>query len=209
MKYSKTIHPVKTLIFLFLLLTACASKQITPANASEQQERLNIVGLSLLPPSGEGWNYKIIHPGRIEFGKLGSSTHQSLLASAVLHKLPTTESEDDFLAKISKERWGGEDKGQTRFTNLLIEEKITHEKEDICVRYHSKYEDHQSKYLTTNILYYIVEDIGLICRYPGKENIGVSIGISQRAEPDKLLENFESIANEFLSNTRYEPLPEE
>ena len=196
------------LVLLILMLSAFTTQEPTLQKINGPQKRLNIVGLSLLPPSGDGWHYKIVHPARIEFGKLGNNELQSLIASAVAHKLPTAESEKDFLSKISEERWR-EEKSNTRFKNLLIEEKISHEKECLCVRYHSKYEDHGSKYLSKQIPYLIVEDIGLICRHPGNKNVGISIGISQRAEPNKLLQNFESIANDFLSNAKFETLPSE
>jgi len=190
------------------MLAACSTKQPTFLKISEPQIRRNIIGLSILPPPGDGWHYKAVSPARIEFGKLRTNEIQSLVASAVAHKIPTSESENGFLLKISEER-RRDTKSNSRYKDLLIEEDISHEKESLCVRYHTKYEDHGSKYLSKQIPFFIVEDIGLICRHPENYNVGISIGISQRAEPNKLLQNFESLANAFLSGAKFETLPTE
>ncbi len=196
------------LIFLIFMLVACSKQQPNLQINNDSQIRKNIIGLSILPPPGDGWLYKTVSPARIEFGKLRASKFQSLVASVVAHKIPTSESENDFLLKISKERWR-DAKNNAQYKNLLIEENISHEKNSLCVRYHSKYEDHGSKYLSKQIPFFIIEDIGLICRHPGNYNVGISIGMSQRAEPNKLLQSFESIANDFLSSAKFETLPTE
>ena len=196
------------LVFLIPMLAACSTKQPTFLKIAEPQIRKNIIGLSIFPPPGDGWHYKTVSPARIEFGTLRTNEIQSLVASAVAHKIPTSESENGFLLKISEERWR-DTKSNSRYKDLLIEEDISHEKESLCVRYHTKYEDHGSKYLSKQIPFFIVEDIGLICRHPENYNVGISIGISQRAEPNKLLQNFESIANAFLSGAKFETLPTE
>jgi hypothetical protein len=198
--------PTTIIISLLLVFTLQTTKQGLFASEINPQKRLEIIGLSLLPPSGENWHHEIVHPARIEFGKLGNDKLESFIAFAVTHKLPEAESEEEFLEKISEGRWG-ESKEQVRFKTLLNEEKITHEKGTLCVRYHTKYEDHGSKYLSKDLPYFIVEDIGLICRHPGNRTIGVSIGISQRAKPENLLDNFNKLANDFLFNARFEPLP--
>lgn len=190
------------------LLSASASKPSTLQKIRNAQERIYITGLSLLPPPDGGWYKTVLHPARIEFGKVEADKHQSFVAEAVAHKLPLAESEKDFLVKISEIRWSDKE-SKSRFKDLLVEENISHEKGSLCVRYHTKYEDHGSKYLSKHIPYFIVEDIGLICRHPDNHAVGISIGISQRAEPNKLLQNFQSIANEFLSNAKIEMLPKE
>ena len=196
------------IVSLILVFTLQTTKKGLLASEITPQKRLEIIGLSLLPPSGENWHHEIVHPARIEFGKLVNDKLESFVASAVIHKLPEAVSEEEFLNKISEGRWG-ESKEQVRFKTLLKEEKITHEKGTLCVRYHTKYEDHGSKYLIKDFPYFTVEDIGLICRHPEDRNIGVSIGISQRAKPDNLLDNFNKLANDFLFNARFEQLPKD
>jgi len=197
-----------TIILSLLVLILGTSNLCLLAAENHPPEKLKIVGLSLFPPAGENWHYEVVNPARIEFGKLGNNKLESFIASAVTHKLPLASSEEEFLKKISDERWGEKSK-QIRFKTLFKEEKITHEKGTLCIRYHTKYKDYGSKYLTKEIPFFIVEDIGLICRHPGNTKIGVSIGISQRAKPDKLLINFNKLANEFLLKAEFEPLPED
>lgn len=195
-----------TTILLFLVLILLISNKYLLASGNSPQERYKIVGLSLLPPEGENWNHQIVHPARIEFGKLGNNKLESFIASAVTHKLPESSSEEEFFSKISEERWGEK---QVRFKIVIKEEKITHEKGTICVYYHTKYEDHDSEYLANDIPFFIVEDIGLICRHPENSKVGVSIGISQKARPDKLLTSFNKLAENFLNNAEFEPLPDD
>jgi hypothetical protein len=198
----------KSITVILTLLILQTSIQYLLASANNPQEKLIIVGLSLFPPAGEKWHHETVHPARIEFGKFGNNKLESFVASAVTHKLPAAASEEEFLKKISEERWG-EKQEQARFRTLLKEEKITHEKGALCIRYHTKYEDHGSKFLTKEIPFFIVEDIGLICRHPENTKIGVSIGISQRAKPDKLLMNFNKLADDFLLKAEFEPLPDD
>lgn len=192
-------------IYLFLLIFFSFFLISTNGQCEKNNARLYIHGLSLLVPPGENWTYEIIHPGRIEFAKIENNELKSFLASAYIHKIPIATNDFDFLKKVTDVRWAGKT-SQTRFKNFHIKEHITHEKEDICIRYHTKYEDSESKYLSKNISHLVIEDIGLICRYPGTQDIGISIGISQRAEPDKLSTNFEEIADNFLANFKFEPM---
>ena len=197
-----------TVILSLLVLIILVSNHCLLASENNPQEKLKIVGLSLFSPAGGNWHHETVHPARIEFGKLANNNLESIVASAVTHKLPPAASEEEFLKKVSEERWG-EKQAQARFITLLKEEKITHEKGTLCIRYHTKYEDHGSKYLTKGIPFFIVEDIGLICRHPENTKIGVSIGISQRAKPDKLIINFNKLADDFLFKAEFEPLPDD
>jgi hypothetical protein len=201
----KSKSSIVVLFILFHILQL--SSQFSKAS-DNNPEKFKIIGLSLLPPAGGNWQTETVHPARIEFGKLGNDKLESFVASAVIHNLPVAESEEEFLEKISEERWG-EKQEQVRYKLLLKEENISHENGVLCIRYHAKYEDHGSKYLTKDIPLFIVEDIGLICRHPGNNKIGVSIGISQRAMPDKLISNFSELANDFLLNATFDPLPKD
>lgn len=201
---SRSFTVVSLSLFQILLL----SSHFLHASENIPHEKLKIIGLSLFPPAGEHWHTETVHPARIQFGKLGNDKLESFLASAVIHKLPAVASEEEFLKKISEGRWG-EKRDQVRFKNLVKEENISHEKGALCIRYHSKYEDYGSKYLTKDIPFFIVEDIGLICRHPMNNKIGVSIGVSQRARPGKLMSNFNELANDFLLKAEFDSLPDD
>lgn len=204
---------MKTLRFtiislLLVILASCANRNLTLINEEDSQKTINIIGVSMLPPEGNGWHYEIVHPARIQFGRIGTYFPQTIAASVVLHKIPVTETEEEFLIEVSKERWSKKDE-QNRFTNVLVEENISHEKNTLCVRYHTIYQDLGSKYLKSKNQYFLIEDIGLICRHPENEKIGVSVGISQRSMPGRTYKKFKTIANAFISNAKFEKLPEE
>ena len=197
-----------TLIFFILSLsTSCTTRQLIPISEDSKKE-LSIIGVTMLPPSGKGWNYQIVHPARIQFGKFGDYELQTITASVVLHKLPVADSEQQFLAEVSKERWGQNDE-QERFNNVLVEETIVHEKNTLCIRYNTIYQDFGSQYLQDSNQHFVVEDIGLICRHPENEKVGVSIGVSQRYKPGRMYRDFKEVANAFIANAKFEELPQE
>jgi tetratricopeptide (TPR) repeat protein len=167
------------------------------------QERINIEGVSLLPPQGEGWVFKKKHAGSIEFGKLGGTKDQSLVALSVLSKLTEVESKEEFLALISKQR--SRKQPDPRFENILNKEILSDEREGFCMRFHTIYKDYGAKNLSKKSDYLIVEDIGITCRHPYNKNIAVSIGFSQRTNPNNKIKNFELIANEFIKNAMLVP----
>lgn len=200
----------KFLIIIILsnfFLTACAAEQLNLTKIKDPTERLYVTGLSFLPPHGGDWHYQKINPYKITLGKLANSEINSFVGLVITHKIPEIKSEEetDFLKMVSSERWKDKN-NESRFKTILNEETISHEKEEICVRFHTKLEDHGSKYLSQDIPYFILEDIGLVCRHPSDKNVGVTVGLSLRMGPEDYMNNFPELANSFLETTHFEPL---
>lgn len=195
------------IVCLIPILVSCSKTNPGCKKIDHYEERKKIIGLSVLSPQEDSWYFKQVSPARIEFGSVKSNKRQSIVASVVAHRIPLAESDNDFLQKISEERW--KEKKDSRYKDLLIEQNLSYELGTLCVKYHTKYEDHGSKYLSKKTAFFIVEDIGVICRHPENFGVGISVGISQRTEPNKSLPNFELIANDFLSSARFEKLPTE
>jgi tetratricopeptide (TPR) repeat protein len=177
---------------------SCAAKtEYTKIISSE--ERIKIEGVSVLPPKGEGWYFRKVHPGHIQIGKLGDTKDQSVGGIITLSKLPDIKTKEEFLALISEQRSRG--KTNSRFKNILNKEALSNERNDFCVRFHTVYKDFGAKNLPLTSDYLIVEDIGINCRHPYNENIAVTIAFSQRTLENNKIKNFESIANNFIQNT--------
>jgi hypothetical protein len=83
------------------------------------------------------------------------------------------------------------------------------EKNTPAVRYHTKYKDFGATNLPKGASYLIVEDIGIMCRHPDNKNVGITIALSQRSLPEDAIENFEKLANDFIKNAEFIPLPQQ
>jgi len=188
-------------VILFSIYSCETKNEYTKIDSSDK--RINIEGLSLLPPQGEGWHIKKKHAGSIQFAKLGGTKDQSIVGLAELSKLPEIKSKEEFLALISKQRAGKPT--PNRFEVVLNKEELSKENNDYCVRFHTILKDYGAKNLPKTSDFLITEDIGLICRHPDNKKIGVTIALSQRTKSENKINNFKSIANEFISDAKFVP----
>lgn len=168
--------------------------------------RFEVLGVSVLPPQEDGWHYSKVHPARIEFNGIGDRESQSLAGAVILSKLPTTSSKEEFMKIVSEQR--ARNTGNPRFENLINDEVFSSEKDTPAVRYHTKYKDFGATNLPKGAKYLIVEDIGIMCCHPENRNVGVTIALSQRSLPGDAIENFEKLANDFIKNVEFIPLPQ-
>ena len=107
---------------------------------------------------------------------------------------------------VSEQR--SRDTGNPRFENLINEEVFSTEKDTPSIRYHTKYKDFGATNLPSGASYLVTEDIGIMCRHPDNKNVGVTITLSQRSLPEDAIENFEALANDFIKNAEFVPLPQ-
>lgn len=190
------------MLVILSLIYGCGTKN-GYTKIDTPDERITIEGLSLLPPRGEGWYFKKKHSGSIEFGKLGDTKDQSILGLAMLSKLPEIKSKEEFLVLVSKQR--SREPIPNRFELVLNKEDLSNERNDFCVRFHTILKDYDAKNLPQTSDFLVVEDIGLICRHPYNKEIGATIALSQRTKQNNKIDNFESIANEFIQNVKFIP----
>ncbi|NQW29081.1 MAG: hypothetical protein HQ472_01030 [Ignavibacteria bacterium] len=201
---------MKTKIYLLVIATfltssfGCAAKSVEFQKVTSLTNRIEVMGLTLLPPQEEGWEYKKITLARTQFGKVGAHKDQSLAGLVVLSKLPNIGSKEKFMKVVSEQR--ARNTGNPRFENLINDEVFSAEKDTPAVRYHTKYKDFGAINLPKGAKYLIVEDIGIMCRHPENQNVGVTIALSQRSLPEDAIENFEELANEFIKNAEFIPL---
>ncbi len=197
------------LLAIAIFLTSalgCIAGQAGFEKITNLTNRIEVIGLTLLPPQEEGWEYKKISPAKTQFGKVGTQKGQSLAGLVVLSKLPNIGSKEEFMKVFSEQL--ARDTGNPRFEDLINDEVFSTEKNTPSVRYHTKYKDFGVTNLPKGAKYLIVEDFGIMCRHPGNKNVGVTIALSQRSLPEDAIENFEALANDFIKNAEFIALPQ-
>ncbi len=190
-----------TLLLLVLWALCSCSGKVGTLKVNSSTEKFTMPGLSLLPPQGEDWYFKKEHQGSFYFRKLGTEKDQSLLGGVILSKLPEIKTEKEFLSLVSEQR--SRDAGNSRYENILNIEKLSNERSDFCVRFHTIYKDFKARNLPAGAKFLIEEDIGMACRHPYNKNIAVNMVFSQRTLQNNTFENFESIANDFIHNVKF------
>lgn len=199
--FKQALNILVFIIFTMIVSLASASDytQITNTNL-----RIDVAGVSLLPPQEKGWAYIRTHPARTEFGKLGAKEGQSFSGMVILSKLPNLNSDKEFLELISAQR--SRDSGDARYEDILNEEIIANVKNTRAVRFHTKYKDYGASNLPISSAYLVIEDIGIILQHPDNKNIAVSIALSQRSKPEDANAAFVELALEFIKNANLKPL---
>ncbi len=205
MKPAKPKAAILLIAFLLGSTCGCASEWSEATRVTSMTNRIEILGMSLLPPQREGWSYIRNHPARITFGKPGNTSDQSVIGAVVLSKLPDIGSEAEFLEVVSKQRH--RNVGDPRYEYLVDEETVSCEKNTLGVRIHTKYKDFGAKNLPEGCSCLIVEDIGIMCRHPENKNVAASIILSQRSKPENTVTNFQELADGFIKNAEFTPFP--
>jgi len=195
---------IKSILLLLVLYSLCSCSAKTGyRKVTSSTERFTIAGVSILPPEGEGWSFNKEHQGSFHFGKLGTGKGQSIVGGVVLSKLPEINTDKEFLSLVSEQR--RKDEGNPRYETILNTEKLSNERTDFCVRFHTVYKDFKAKNLPAEANYLIEEDIGMVCRHPYKKNIAVNLVFSQRTLENYKIENFEKLANDFIKKIEFIP----
>jgi tetratricopeptide (TPR) repeat protein len=182
---------------MFFSTYGCATKG-DYTKIHTQNQKIDIEGVSILPPQGDGWYFRKEHDGSIRFVKSGKTQDQSLVGLVVLSMLPDCNTKEEFLNIVSEQR--ARNSQNPRFEIILNDEVLSDEKDNFCVRAHTTVKDFKSKNLPATAGFLLMENIDLICRHPFDKRIAVTIGFSQRALPNNEFRNFESDANEFIKN---------
>ena len=195
------------LTFLVLVVTCeCMANGPKLTEIKDQTARLEIIGVSMLPPQEAGWHYKKPTPGKIEFGKV-ISKEKSFVALVSLSRLPEFKSKEDFMKFLSDQRQ--RDTGNPRYETLINDEAFSEEKGTPALRFHTKYKDKGSPHLPKGKEAFIVEDHGIFCRHPKAWGVSVNIVFSQRTLQGEGRIDWEKVANEFIQNVEFIDFPKE
>jgi hypothetical protein len=197
---------VQFVLGLLLLSNAgCLAQSPERICVTNTSERIEIFGVSMLPPQESGWQYEKLNSAKIEFAK--GNKDASFIVYISLSKLPNFESKQEFMNGLSEQRQ--RNTGNPRFENILNTEEFSAEKETPSMRFHTIYKDKGSPHLPKGAPYYITEEYGIFCRHPKAWNVSVNIVCSQRTIPGGERLDWKAVADEFIKNVEFMDFPTE
>ena len=200
--FKKVVSLWSLIVILFFTSGLYGSSNII--KVSDVNQRIELMGVSILPPQDKGWQYHKIHNGKIILNKMGFEAGETYSGMVVLSKLPNLNSEYDFLKLFRKQR--KIEPSNSRYIDLLNEEKLVQNDKTMEINFHKKYKDFESKNLPSNVKYLIVEDYGASFQHPFDKNIAVTISLSQRTQEKYSNNQFKNLVNEFIRNIRFKPI---
>lgn len=188
-------HIVSLLLLSLLIASSCMANEI-----DDSSKRINIAyGLSVLPPQENGW--KVFHKSEFQLvlGKNGPTKGSSYIANVKLFKLPSFETEQQFVKYISEGKKA--QRPVERFKVIQNKEEIISGGTNHIIKYHSIAEDKVASAKYGNITM-LLEVFGYTFQHPENHSIGVEIGYSYRYHIGKEDKAFEEKANAFLDQIK-------
>lgn len=202
----KTKLYIPIIAVLLASLFGCTTPYAGYRDITDVSQRIELIGLSVLPPQEDGWKYRRDSAIYTTFGKEGTQEAQSIIGLVALYKIPDITSEEEFI-KVSSDLLGL-GSGDPRYEDAIDDLVYSTEKNTPSVRYHSKYKDLGAINLPKGTAHLMTEDIGIFCKHPDNPSIGVNIVLSQRSLPGDTVENFKELADEFIKNAEFSQLPD-
>src|SRR2546425_12462894 len=95
-----------------LVLSSCAQQGFH--RISDPSTRVDVSGVSVLPPQEPGWQILQRSTFQLALGKRGPQPDATYVASVILYKLPDVDSEAQFLKLISERRLSEPDRSEER-----------------------------------------------------------------------------------------------
>ena len=145
---------------LFILTTGCLPTASKKVNISNSSDRIEMLGVSILPPQEKGWSYEKITDGQIEFSKL-INKEETFIIQVSLSRIPRFKSQDEFMKFLSEQRMRND--GDPRFETLINDEVFSEEKGVPSLRFHTKYKDKASPHLPKGEEAFILDEFGIFC----------------------------------------------
>ena len=185
------------LLFLFLLLSACASFDKTNIQPGQ---RVPGLGFSFIVPGQKAWfavEYGTSH--RIKLSQLNNQDSYSILVS--LNRGPRQGMYQNAETHLRAIQFSKRSKFKsTGFVQHQHEEWIDSRYGKLCVRYTSSGEDWRGRNSEGPAM---VDSIGLSCAHPETDNVLINIEISRRSEPDAATIDLVAYADQLFSSVEY------
>lgn len=179
---------------ILMLGTAAAFAQLHATPITEATPVYEFDGYSVSAPQGKGWFEMQRDKQQALFGKKVDSPTHSFAATATAGVLAEKfESPEKFREYVNKMRTVELD--PARFKIVEFDSKFDESRLAWCVRYHLKHTDNNAVLARNRSL--IVEDFGIACLHPERNNLIVDVGYSERGRPAE-------IGNELSAQLRQE-----
>ena len=168
---------------MFWLNAAVAFAQLHATPITEATPPYVFEDFSVTAPPGKSWFEMKRDKQQALFGKKVDSPTHSFAATAASGGLPEKfENRDKFQEYVNKMRTVEID--PRRFKIIEFDSKIDDSYQAWCVRYHLKHTDNDAVLARNRSL--IVEDFGIACLHPDRNNLIVDVGYSERGRAAEL-----------------------
>jgi hypothetical protein len=161
-------------VVMLLLLSSCAHNL---SQIIDTSKRIDISGVSVLPPQETNWHILTLSSFQLTLGKQGQQPGESYVTVASTYKLPDLTTEDDFLKKVSEGRASRPQTG--RFESIKNDETLAQGRETLCMRYNTVSQDNAAR-VNGEKKVMILEMVGYHCQHPKNKHIGVNFEYSHR-----------------------------
>ena len=174
------INKLLSLSALALLTISCASTP--PETESVEQvyvptfKTLSHKGFTLVVPDDTNWKVAKENEYKVELAKRGEVSNEVYTIQALLVKLPSFETDDEFMNFIQSSM---ESSGQASQATVIAQgASFIPYNENQCVQVSRKTEQ-QSATSTT-----VLEMVNFTCRHPFKDDAGVYLAYAKRYQPN-------------------------
>lgn len=175
------------LVFCTVLVTTASARtadaQVHAVPIKDPSFVYELEGYSVQPPPGPGWFEMQRDRQQVLFGKkIESPTHSfgaTATADPIGEKFETREQFRDYVTKFRTAEFDPE-----RFKMIEFDSALDDTQPAWCVRYHLKHTDRDAVLARNRTL--LVEDFGITCLHPAKNDLVIDIGYSERGRVAEL-----------------------
>lgn len=172
---------------LLLSLVACSSAPPAP-----ETRELVYKGFALTLPADSQWHETHNSPYQVTLVKPGAKKYERYTIQALVVKLPTFASDEDFMNFIKKSMTANDRDARRKAFEQSV--SLVTSKTDQCVQYRSKSEDRSVSIVVKNAEPMILEMVNFTCRHPTKKGAGVYLAFARRYFSDSVQEDLNSQA---------------
>lgn len=191
----KPFFKLPALVFVILFFVGCASNPNKFKKVKDLNKPIITHGFSIMPPSGEDWQYRKPNELEVVFGKKGDGLHTFGANVTISPAHYAYKNANDFLEDIEKQL--DESSDPNRFSDIHLSIGIDKKFGALCARYvSSANDDAASKKRGGNL---ILKVIGYSFIHPDSSGFIVSIAYHERADEDRLSNDFIERGEAFAS----------
>jgi len=159
-----------------IFASGCATPrghQKIPPSKEFRSEYLNVVS-----PQDDGWFQQTAAPAGVVFAKSGLAESESLVAQAVLFKLPETDNNKEFASAVIEGAKSGSP--PERYEIIIFDTKLNNTRPYPCVDIHTLAIDKKALTKSGSREAMQLEIIAIYCKHPALETTGFMAGYSHR-----------------------------
>ena len=193
----KLIYFIVCMIF-FLFIRECFAEKSNLILVPEDAGRVSYLGLSIMPPKGEGWYVIQNSPnGGLNFTKnLDDVSHTLVCALTVISSREDFNNHEEFFKYVKKQQ--ERNMGKRRYKNMKNKYQLCELFSDFSVEYQISVMDTKRK--SSDGVNLVMKMHGYTFIHPEDSSYIVDIAYSERGISEFFTPSFETIGKEFIDN---------